>query len=128
LRRIAPSGWASSCASAVASCPSAVTRPARASSERRVNGELEIETDEGEKVPKDGQKALLKDWHLELSAGQYRERTGRAARGVKLVHNIVLSMPSPTPPDKVLAAAKTFAREKFALNHRYAMALEIMDR
>jgi hypothetical protein len=42
---------------------------------------------------------------------------------VKLVHNIVLSMPSPTPPDKVLAAAKTFAREKFAVNHRYAMAL-----
>jgi hypothetical protein len=88
------------------------------------NGELEIETDEGERVSMDGQKALLKDWHLELSAGQYRERrTERAARGVKLVHNIVLSMPSPTPPDKVLAAAKTFAREKFAANHRYAMAL-----
>jgi len=32
-------------------------------------------------------------------------------------------MPVPTPPDKVLAAAKTFAREKFALKHRYAMAL-----
>jgi hypothetical protein len=32
-------------------------------------------------------------------------------------------MPSPTPPDRVLAAAKTFAREKFAANHRYAMAL-----
>ena len=27
------------------------------------------------------------------------------------------------PPDKVLAAAKTFAREKFALKHQYAMAL-----
>jgi hypothetical protein len=88
------------------------------------HGELEIETDEGERVSKSGQKALLKDWHLELSAGQYRERgTERTARGVKLVHNIVLSMPSPTPSDKVLAAAKTFAREKFALNHRYAMAL-----
>jgi hypothetical protein len=88
------------------------------------NGGLEIETDEGERVSKEGQKALLKDWHLELSAGQYRERRNEsAARGVKLVHNIVLSMPSPTPPDKVLAAAKTFAREKFAVNHRYAMAL-----
>jgi hypothetical protein len=76
------------------------------------NGDLEIETDEGERVPKEGQKALLKDWHLELSAGQYRERTEKAARGVKLVHNIVLSMPSPTPPDKVLAAAKAFVREK----------------
>jgi hypothetical protein len=86
------------------------------------NGEHEIETDEGERVSKEGHKALLKDWHLELSAGQYREEhSGRS--GVKLVHNIVLSMPYPTPPEKVLAAAKTFAREKFALQHRYAMAL-----
>jgi hypothetical protein len=86
------------------------------------HGKLEIETDEGERVSKHGQKALLRGWHLELSAGQYREpRNGRS--GIKLVHNIVLSMPSPTPPQKVLAAAKTFAREKFALQHRYAMAL-----
>lgn len=56
--------------------------------------------------------------------GQYRApRSGRQnARPVKLVHNIVLSMPSPTPPEAVLAAAKVFAREKFALKHRYAMA------
>lgn len=33
-------------------------------------GELAIETDEGDRVAsKDAQKALLKDWHLELSAG-----------------------------------------------------------
>jgi len=88
-------------------------------------GELELETDEGQRVSKEGQGMLLKDWHLELSAGQYRKSPGRdgTARSVKLVHNIVLSMPAPTPPDKVLAAAKTFAREKFALKHRYAMAL-----
>jgi hypothetical protein len=86
------------------------------------HGKLEIETDEGERVSNEGQKGLVGDWHLELSAGQYREsRKGRP--GVKLVHNIVLSMPSPTPPQKVLAAAKTFAREKFALQHRYAFAL-----
>jgi hypothetical protein len=42
---------------------------------------------------------------------------------VKLVHNIVLSMPAPTPADKVLAAAKVFAREKFGAKHRYVMAL-----
>jgi hypothetical protein len=42
---------------------------------------------------------------------------------VKLVHNIVFSMPAPTPPEKVLAATKAFAREKFALKHRYAMVL-----
>ncbi|MGO9515201.1 MAG: relaxase/mobilization nuclease domain-containing protein [Steroidobacteraceae bacterium] len=31
-------------------------------------------------------------------------------------------MPAPTPPDKVLAAARQFAREKFR-QHRYAMVL-----
>jgi hypothetical protein len=90
------------------------------------NGELAIETDDGYRVAgRDAQKALLNDWHLELSAGQYRgPRDGRVtARRVKLVHNIVFSMPSPTPPEKVLAAARKFAREKFALQHRYAMAL-----
>jgi hypothetical protein len=32
-------------------------------------------------------------------------------------------MPAPTPPEKVLAAARAFAREKFGVRHRYAMAL-----
>ena len=88
------------------------------------HGELEIETDEGERIPKEAQKEFLKDWHLELTAGQYRAgRDGKEARQVKLVHKIVLSMPAPTPPEKVLAAARVFAREKFALEHRYAMVL-----
>jgi hypothetical protein len=88
------------------------------------HGELEIETDEGERIPKEDQKEFLADWHLELTAGQYRAgRDGKEARKVKLVHKIVLSMPAPTPPEKVLAAARTFAREKFALQHRYAMVL-----
>ena len=87
-------------------------------------GELELETDEGLRASKKGQKALLNDWHLELSSGQYRKPApGGRARTLKLVHNIVLSMPAPTAPDKVLAAAKTFAREKFAFKHQYAMAL-----
>jgi relaxase-like protein len=62
---------------------------------------------------------------LELSAGQYRmpKRSGTRARPIKLVHNIVLSMPAPTPPHKVLAAAKVFAREKFGSSYRYAMVL-----
>jgi hypothetical protein len=89
------------------------------------HGELEIATDRGERVTEDGQKALLEGWHLDLSAGQYRGPRGTRAftRRVKLVHNIVLSMPSPTPPDKVLAAARVFAREKFGAKHRYAMVL-----
>jgi relaxase-like protein len=88
-------------------------------------GALEIETDEGERIGRpDEQKRLLDDWHLELTAGQYRRHVdgGPARRPTKLVHNIVLSMPAPTPPDKVLAAARQFARQKFA-RHRYAMVL-----
>jgi hypothetical protein len=87
-------------------------------------GTLEIETDEGERTGRrEEHKRLLDDWHLELTAGQYRrEKDGPARRPTKLVHNIVLSMPAPTPPDKVLAAARQFAREKFR-QHRYAMVL-----
>lgn len=89
------------------------------------HGELEIETDEGERITEEAQKEFLEDWHLDLTAGQYRAgRDGkRDARKAKLVHKVVLSMPAPTPPEKVLAAARNFAREKFALQHRYAMVL-----
>ena len=88
-------------------------------------GALEIETDEGEFIAyPEQQKQLLDEWHLELTAGQYRRQKqgGPARRPTKLVHNIVLSMPAPTPADKVLAAARKFAREKFT-HHRYAMVL-----
>lgn len=49
------------------------------------------------------------------------ERGGR--RQVKLVHNVILSMPSGTSPGRLLAASRDFAREEFALQHRYAMVL-----
>lgn len=89
------------------------------------HGKLDLETEDGQSVSKDGQKELLTSWHLELSPGQYRPpRAGKSdSRGIKLVHNITLSMPAPTPPAAVLAAAKAFAREKFGSKHRYAMAL-----
>jgi hypothetical protein len=88
-------------------------------------GELEIETDAGERITdRDQQRALLKTWHLELTVGQYRRRPSNAvrARSVKLVHNLVLSMPAPTPAEKVRGAAQKFAREKFR-GHRYLMTL-----
>src|SRR5271166_2071534 len=65
------------------------------------HGTLEIETDEGERIGRrEEHKRLLDDWHLELTAGQYRTQTedGPARRPAKLVHNIVLSMPRSTPP------------------------------
>lgn len=40
-----------------------------------------------------------------------------------MVHTIVLSMPAGTPRKGLLAASGAFAREQFALNHRYAMVL-----
>jgi hypothetical protein len=93
-------------------------------------GALEIETDEGERVGRpEQQKQLLDDWHLELTAGQYRRQMddGPTRRPTKLVHHIVLSMPAPTPADTLLAAARQFARQKFA-QHRYAMVLHTDQR
>lgn len=88
-------------------------------------GRLEIETDTGDRIARSQQKAFLATWHLELSPGQYRKaRKGQPApRATRLVKNIVLSMPSPTPPEKVLRAARAFAREKFAGQHRYALVM-----
>jgi len=72
------------------------------------HGEMELDTDRGQRVPQDRPEELLKTWHLEVSAGQYRPKgTARsAASGIKLVHNVVLAMPAGTPPAKVLAATK----------------------
>ena len=92
------------------------------------NGKLEIETDDGRALAgKGAARELVEDWNLDLSAGPYR--AGRALehhkprKGPKDVHNIVLSMPSATPPTKLLGAAKAFAETQFGGRHRYAMAL-----
>jgi hypothetical protein len=76
---------------------------------------------------KDALKDLLDDWHLDLSTGQYRRSSGGKppGRALKLVYHVVLSMPAPTPREKVLAAADKFGREKFGIEHRYAMVLHL---
>ena len=89
-------------------------------------GELEIETDDGELlIGKEVGAKLIDDWDLDLDELRDNwasmERGGR--RKPKLVHNIILSMPSNTPPNRLLAASRDFAREEFALKHRYAMVL-----
>ena len=89
-------------------------------------GKLEIETDEGQKTQGVGiEAALVADWELEaLEAqvrGPYRRIAGR--RPAKLVHNVILSMPKGTSPDKLQSASRDFAREQFALKHRYALVL-----
>ena len=90
------------------------------------HGKLEVCTDEGEKLQgKDVADYLVDDWNLDAGKGQYRPgpKAGEKDRRPKQVHNIVFSMPAGTSPKKLLAATHKFAREKFALRHRYAMAL-----
>ena len=91
-------------------------------------GRGEVQTDDGERLQGKGfEKALLEDWNLDLEAEPRRSERAIAAgrKPPKLVHNLVFSMPKGTPPDKVLRAVQAFAREKFALQHRYAMALHV---
>ena len=91
----------------------------------REEGELAIETDDGERLMgPDVAKTLTEDWNLDLQ--DYRQRSdldGRGRHSTKLVHKLMFSMPAGTPPKKVLEAVKNFAREEFALKHRYAMVL-----
>jgi hypothetical protein len=90
------------------------------------HGKLEIQTDEGQKLRgKGAAQHIVEDWNLELGHGQYRPapKEGERDSRPKQVHNILLSMPKGTPADKLLAASRKFAREKFALMHRYAMVL-----
>lgn len=89
-------------------------------------GELELETDDGERVQgKGAERALLEDWDLDLDTDR-RQADLSAANGrqpPKLVHKLMFSMPPGTPPDKLLAAVRNLAREEFALKHRYVMVL-----
>ncbi len=90
------------------------------------HGRLPIETDDGRRLEgREAAPSLTEEWALELCAGAHRPRPadGQPDRRPKLVHNIVLSMPGRTPPEAVLAAARNFARENFALQYRYAMVL-----
>lgn len=89
-------------------------------------GELEIETDDGQRLGGKGiERELLDDWDLDIEEDRrstnLEARPGR--RPPKLVHKVLFSMPPGTPSQKVLDAVKNFAREEFALKHRYAMVL-----
>lgn len=91
------------------------------------HGELDVLTDNGDTLKgKAVASFLVKDWKLDTVINKrHRDapEAGEKDKRAKLVHNIVLSMPHGTPPQKVLEAAQFFARENFAFNHRYAMVL-----
>ena len=89
-------------------------------------GEVDIETDDGQRLSGKGvEKDLLEDWDLDLE--EHRRKADLESRSSrpppKLAHKLMFSMPAGTPPDKVLAAVKSFAREEFGLKHRYAIVL-----
>jgi hypothetical protein len=89
-------------------------------------GDLDIETDDGERLTGKGvERELLDDWDLDIEedrrGANLEARPGRSPP--KLVHKVLFSMPPGTPPKKVLEAVKNFAREEFGLKHRYAMVL-----
>ena len=88
-------------------------------------GNLELETDDGERMQgKDAGQRLLKDWDLDLDRDRREDRLAAVeGRSPKLVHKIMLSMPPGTQPRGVLKAARNFARQEFALKHRYALVL-----
>src|ERR1700722_2032948 len=89
-------------------------------------GDLDLETDDGAQLQGKGiGKELLSDWDLDLETHQ-RESEFAKTRGrpaPKLVHKLMFSMPPGTSPQGVFAAVRNFAREEFALKHRYAMVL-----
>jgi hypothetical protein len=94
------------------------------------HGKLDIETDHGEVLHgKTAAAELINDWSLDYGAvpGAPHSRSKVGPDGKRQeprqAFNIVLSMPAGTPPQKVLKAVKKFAREEFAHQHRYAMAL-----
>jgi len=90
------------------------------------HGELELETDDGTRLHGDDVGATLTDeWDLDIEEDRLQSDLS-ASRGrapAKLVHKLIFSMPPGTPPSGVLAAVRNFAREEFALKHRYAFAL-----
>jgi len=88
------------------------------------NGEVELELDNGQLPGETAGTELVQDWDLDVPAVGSAEAVARGDnRTPRLVHKLVFSMPQGTPPDSVLQAVRTFAREEFALKHRYVMAL-----
>ncbi len=90
------------------------------------HGRLPLELDEGEEASSmSGVRTMLTDWGLSVDELESRQRySGKPGiRGARIVHNLVFSMPAETSPPKVRTAVQNFAREQWALEHRYAMVL-----
>jgi Relaxase/Mobilisation nuclease domain len=87
-------------------------------------GEVELETDDGE-ILRGEYVALADEWNLDLieRRGRINLTPNKPKQPPRLVYKLIFSMPAGTPPAKVQAAVRNFAREEFGLKHRYVMAL-----
>jgi hypothetical protein len=84
-------------------------------------GKLPIEDDEGcTHQGRSAARELARDWQLELCKGQYKTKPlkGQKDSRPKVAHNIVLSMPQGTQPEKLLRTVRAFARTNFGQRHR----------
>ncbi len=89
-------------------------------------GKVDLETDDGEILRgKNAGIDLLEDWNLDLveQRGKINLTPNKPRESPRLVYKLIFSMPAGTLPDKVHAGVRNFAREEFALKHRYVMAL-----
>lgn len=83
------------------------------------NGRLQGETQDGDRITdRAALRALHEDWML-ANAADARGKSGpNATQSVA----IILSMPPGSPPDRVEAAARTWAKETFGGKYDYLMA------
>ena len=88
-------------------------------------GELGVELDNGTRVDGKGfEHQVISDWDLDIEELDWRSAApDRRRKPVKLVHNLIFSMPPGTSPSAVLKAVKKLAVNEWALRHRYALAL-----
>ena len=83
------------------------------------NGKLELETDTGELISdKASRSAYAREWQEQVRGKPIAEVSPR-----REAFNIILSMPTGTPPDKVREAASEFLKEEFGGRHRYCSVL-----
>ena len=90
------------------------------------DGKVGLESDTGDRLGMKGfESALVSDWNLELEArARYTQRSIRVPRKpLKLVHNLIFSMPPGTPPQLLLKAVRKLARTQFGSDHRHALVL-----
>lgn len=83
------------------------------------NGRLELETDTGERLAdKEAMTDFAVEWKEQVRCKPIPEVSHR-----REAFNIILSMPTGTPPDAVREAAKYFLKEEFGGKHRYCFTL-----